>query len=581
MGSASGKPAKREPQGSRDSKRKQYLPRPERGGGQVLFRLALGRASLSGSASSLLFFSGPAMKHIMGVIGCVLLYMFLAQHISTVLWVVGCILLLTFATIGIVLLILAYLPYERPIKATESEFKPTESQSVPSGPLVVESEREIPTVADAKQTESQSAEHEMMVGSKGETPTESELKPAKSQSATSGPIVQLERETLRVADGMPTESQSAEHELILEPKSETPTVAEPKPTESRLATSRPQGVAERTSHIDPFIAAILESPDDDSIRLIYADWLDERGDPRGEFIRVQCELARLIGNTGHRQGLESRERELLKSFRKEWDKSVDGVCRCGTRYRRGFIEEIEIRAEVFAANTDRLFGLAPINSVILRGGCGTDLNDAVTKAIADNSQLSKLNYFGIDDYIIRDSGAEAIASSTHLSNLITLTFSYTGIGSWGAEALAKSHILIKLATLELHANQIGDAGARALAASTCLLGLTCLNVGQNGIGPNGAVALAGSRSLANLLALDLRGNHVGVRGAEAIASSPNLSHLMTLNLDGNEIGNAGALALARSTQFTQLRRLHLAKNGIRATGKEALRIRFENGVSFG
>src|SRR5438270_2187793 len=43
-------------------KRRQYLPRPERGGGQVLFRLALGRASLSGSGSSLLFFGGPAMQ---------------------------------------------------------------------------------------------------------------------------------------------------------------------------------------------------------------------------------------------------------------------------------------------------------------------------------------------------------------------------------------------------------------------------------------------------------------------------------------------------------------------------------------
>ncbi len=45
-----------------------------------------------------------------------------------------------------------------------------------------------------------------------------------------------------------------------------------------------------------FLAAIMANPDSDLERLIYADYLDERGDPRGEFIRVQCELAALIGD---------------------------------------------------------------------------------------------------------------------------------------------------------------------------------------------------------------------------------------------------------------------------------------------
>src|SRR5262249_36968134 len=34
-----------------------------------------------------------------------------------------------------------------------------------------------------------------------------------------------------------------------------------------------------------FLDAILEAPEDDAVRLIYADWLEEQGDPRGEFIR--------------------------------------------------------------------------------------------------------------------------------------------------------------------------------------------------------------------------------------------------------------------------------------------------------
>ena len=42
------------------------------------------------------------------------------------------------------------------------------------------------------------------------------------------------------------------------------------------------------THDDAFLQAIIEDPDHDAPRLLYADWLEERGDPRGEFIRVQC-----------------------------------------------------------------------------------------------------------------------------------------------------------------------------------------------------------------------------------------------------------------------------------------------------
>jgi uncharacterized protein (TIGR02996 family) len=45
---------------------------------------------------------------------------------------------------------------------------------------------------------------------------------------------------------------------------------------------------------DAFLQAILESSDDDTPRLAYADWLEEHGDPdRAEFIHMQGLLARL------------------------------------------------------------------------------------------------------------------------------------------------------------------------------------------------------------------------------------------------------------------------------------------------
>ncbi|MEM8671162.1 MAG: TIGR02996 domain-containing protein [Planctomycetota bacterium] len=41
---------------------------------------------------------------------------------------------------------------------------------------------------------------------------------------------------------------------------------------------------------EPFLKAILESPDDQTGYAIYADWLSEQQDPRGEFIRIQLAL---------------------------------------------------------------------------------------------------------------------------------------------------------------------------------------------------------------------------------------------------------------------------------------------------
>ncbi len=38
---------------------------------------------------------------------------------------------------------------------------------------------------------------------------------------------------------------------------------------------------------DAFIEAIRASPADHALRLIYADWLEERGDPRNQLLRLE------------------------------------------------------------------------------------------------------------------------------------------------------------------------------------------------------------------------------------------------------------------------------------------------------
>jgi len=42
-----------------------------------------------------------------------------------------------------------------------------------------------------------------------------------------------------------------------------------------------------------FLAAIAANPGDREARLVYADWLEERGDPRGEYLRIEVQLNEL------------------------------------------------------------------------------------------------------------------------------------------------------------------------------------------------------------------------------------------------------------------------------------------------
>src|SRR5262249_40473293 len=88
-----------------------------------------------------------------------------------------------------------------------------------------------------------------------------------------------------------------------------------------------------------FLQAIIENPDYDTLRLVYADYLDERGDPRGEFIRVQCELAKLPEGDPRRPELGTRERRLLQEHEQEWVGRLRGLV-TKWEFRRGFVDTI-------------------------------------------------------------------------------------------------------------------------------------------------------------------------------------------------------------------------------------------------
>jgi uncharacterized protein (TIGR02996 family) len=61
-----------------------------------------------------------------------------------------------------------------------------------------------------------------------------------------------------------------------------------------------------------FLRALLAAPEDDALRLVYADWLEERGDPRGEYLRCRCARAALPPKGRKHAALLRREKELRR-----------------------------------------------------------------------------------------------------------------------------------------------------------------------------------------------------------------------------------------------------------------------------
>ena len=76
---------------------------------------------------------------------------------------------------------------------------------------------------------------------------------------------------------------------------------------------------------EPFLRTLLANPDDRVSRLVYADWLDERADPRAEFLRVEARAAELPHDHPDLAELRQRLLELQTTLPRWWLAVVGGL----------------------------------------------------------------------------------------------------------------------------------------------------------------------------------------------------------------------------------------------------------------
>jgi uncharacterized protein (TIGR02996 family) len=374
------------------------------------------------------------------------------------------------------------------------------------------------------------------------------------------------------------------------------------------------------SDVESLYRAILASPADDTLRLVYADAVEESGDEaRAAFVRQQVELARLPFYDAKR--IEARY--FLSAA-----PDAEGLCSAplpeGVRwaqnaFRRGLPGAVFADAEALLRGADELFARYPIEALelgvlrLLEAGSLAEcewlarvreLNltigagaQAVARlfdsphftALADLRVGSELStppalaamvrsraFAGVTSLTVRNdrraggSIAGELARYSGPARLEKLDASGNRLDADALEPLLAAPALARVAELNLSNNALDEPGARVLSAAELPhLRALSLNFARPVDAEVGTAALVRARYLPTLRALALNFSYVTANCAEALAQAP-LGELRSLKLFGNRVGDRGAEALARSAALGGLLELDLSDSRVGDAGALAL-----------
>lgn len=164
---------------------------------------------------------------------------------------------------------------------------------------------------------------------------------------------------------------------------------------------------------NPFLKALLTQPDDDTLRLAMADWMEEHDQPeRAEIIRVQVEMACGFKDCARRNELELRQRHLLFAYEREWTRPIADLLECKPGewrawvFRRGFVEYFHFPAVVIIRRGEQLARLTPVRELFLRPCVCEDI-----LALAKFPWLRLLTSLYLPDTVLIESTIQAVIKS--------------------------------------------------------------------------------------------------------------------------------------------------------------------------
>lgn len=356
------------------------------------------------------------------------------------------------------------------------------------------------------------------------------------------------------------------------------------------------------------LAAIIDAPDDDDPRLVYADWLQTRGDPRGEFIQLQCQLA-AAPDDERRRAIKILENKLFATHGEGWLAPIreaipaNEIAPHKLEFARGFVEEAQLTLDC-VPHFEALWAKAPLLRR-LRLSPKMYVDFPVPKpsleGVLDAPQLGRLQMLELHLPGVGNAGARSVAQASNLSELRTLELQFSiwgeGVGIFpsgttdlalddaGVSELSRAKGLAGLETLDIDSNRITSLGVAAIAdghwrlrrldlgnnnlepatlarslEGPALAKLEVLGLVGTTFDPESIAALVSSPALAHLRELDLERCHLGVEGIEALCKHLALPALRSLRLERNALCDKGALAISECAAFSRLTNLEAGHN---------------------
>lgn len=320
-----------------------------------------------------------------------------------------------------------------------------------------------------------------------------------------------------------------------------------------------------------FVAHLRANPDDVAAWSAYADFLTEKGDPRGEFMRVQLALEDESLTKAERKRHQAAEAKLLAAHREEWAGEVMYFpsFRHEIGYRRGWVYRINADADhmsrvaadprflwvrdITVGRLDRqhdvrLLASAVFTPVLRRIQVGNSPEvsycescDGITDLIRHSPKLESL--------ILCTTGPAKGVGAVRVPSLRELGIHCQYEYSKTIAQIARNRSFRRLRTLGFcpRVSDFGEArltlaDLTVLAESPNLQGLRELRFSLTDAGDAGVDVLIRSGLLGRLEVLDLTYGNVTDSGAAAIALA-RPAHLRAVNLTCNAVTPAGVRLL--------------------------------------